>query len=1360
MKANLKQKVLCSLLAASAFGFAYSDSVYAASLNGNEINKVVTNDTLSANDSAKFVIGQGDIVIQTNGSVGKLMADYNKYLGENKSQLEAFRLALGNPKENGIIVGVVGGEAQFDKGLNNTLGLVGIVGKKAGLSDSQIKLAEKIKNINTLNADNPDQKFDKDINIIIGGKDEKGNLTQPVVLGLVGGDLSFNTNLNGDYTVKIFGIESNSKIESSETTITRNGSVSMVADSGNIFGAVGGSAAIAVGNINVKDDNGDFKFDINLEGNTKTTLEDVKITINDGTNVAGMAVGGAAIGLGGKAVSDVTGDTNLVIDSIVNGKALEGLTVGVAGGGVAASTLGGIADTTVGGNANISINNGLAAGVIGGGLAASVDAAGLLNKGNDAGWSDIDFKKDLGLSTEGTIVINGAIEGGKATSTVGGDVTLNAAGDTTVAGIVGGGIATSYHSYTNRDNTDKDTANNGQPSGSSYAESVVNGKTTINVSVNSGDDLEKVVANVKENFKDLDKDKFIENLKKNPTGAMGDFAKALDGQHLAAGVFGGGIAAAVGDANSTAKASSQDVEINLGKGYVVGTFGGGVAAAVHDTSTNIISADGAQYLNASAAVKNVEINVGSATKAIGVFGNGLVLGMEMDGDKKSEKNNAVQKGSNGLATAVDTTINVGGKADGVYGGGMIIANGAYHGDSLKVDTTGKNTINVYNGSTVEKLNYSQITGAAGVLGDKLPKYLEDLNRTADNVAIAGGSVVLGQGGYAHTANSEINVAGGTVNGDIVAGGIVSATKTALKDGQESGSIIDKSVINLDAGTVKGNVYAGGVKDSKATDTGILKKDAAESIVKDSIVNLNGANVEGEISGAGYEYDAKKEVYKADGTTSTLNISGKNTLTALEGKNKIHSFDAINVAAGSVTTVDGLTAGNTTALIDGNEKTITVENGAKLDISELEKVKEGSYLIAGNYNEKDSTLWSDSDLAYDRTEGFAAGTNENGKYKVTYKELGALSEKEQAAAVDSWADSLGEKGKNIRGIIEGMVTDMDATNAGAKEFFSDGNISDPDLTAALMLGEASGVTSNAVSVAGDMADNAVLRLSFTQDKVTGESTVAEDGGVWAKYIHNKHDVDDMASSMGGLTSTSKYDGIMVGAEFAKKGKVQSGVAFTYGDGDAHGMGTKNDFDMWGINVYGNVKNEDSNVIADIGFAKNTNDITGSALGKDLSADRDLNILTMGVRAEKLYTNGNTQVVPYAGLRYMSVDADSYTTYYNGKAAFENDADRQNIWTLPIGVSLRNETVTKSGWRFTPRADLSYIWAFGDTDNDMTVNAGSGYDTLSYTVMDSGSWLGALALEAAKDDWSYGVGYSYQKGSHAENNKWFVNVNYSF
>ena len=163
---------------------------------------------------------------------------------------------------------------------------------------------------------------------------------------------------------------------------------------------------------------------------------------------------------------------------------------------------------------------------------------------------------------------------------------------------------------------------------------------------------------------------------------------------------------------------------------------------------------------------------------------------------------------------------------------------------------------------------------------------------------------------------------------------------------------------------------------------------------------------------------------------------------------------------------------------------------------------------------------------------------------------------------------------------------------------------------------------------------------------------------------------------------------------------------------------------------------------------------------MTADRDLSVISAGIRAEKLYTQGNTQIVPYTGVRYMHINSDDYTTYYDGKAAFRNSGETQNVWTLPIGVSLRNETVTNSGWRVTPQADLAYVWAFGDTDSDLTVNAGSGVSVLNYDIMDSGSWIGSIGIEAAKDNLSFGIGYSYQKGSNEQDNKWFANINYSF
>lgn len=1350
-KSDLKRKVLCSLLAASTMGIFYTSDALAASVNG--VNPDLNNDGIitdaelvglpDGKGSKKFIIAQGDkLVIATEGNVNSLLTDIKNANGD----LNAIRKALADHS----VVGVIGGEAQLDDGLTGLLSnelLAGVIdGKLPGVID-------KVQNIDTTDEENNVVRTG-DTYLQIG----TGEGNSPVVIGAVGGDLSVNTGLD----VKLLGgILGNYKAQS--TTITRNGNVNNVIESGNVLGGVGGSAAVTLGNIKV--DFGSIASG-GLNGKTTTTINGNVLTdVNNTANIGAFANGGGAIAFGGEAISTVNGSTVLDIDSNVNIKdSMDGIAAGVAGGGVAVSTIGGIAESYVNGNANISITNGLAAGIVGGGVAVSADAAGLLNKGNNDGTITVTDEQIEGLLNmtsgipDGTITVEKAVEGGSAKAETL-DTVIELNGNTVAGGIIGGGVAATSHNYAVRNIGDTQEGYEvGDPMGASYAESNI-GTSNIHINLDS-----ETLLNGNVSFSDVKNN--LLNGDKN-TG-------------IAVGVFGGGAAAAVGDANSKAVANADAVNMYVENGYVAGAFGNGLALSVYDKGTDKTDADSTLTAK-SETTGDINITVDKGAKVVGLFGNGLAAGIETTintNNTDADKNTANGKNPNAEVVANNTNINVLGAVDGIIGGGLIIANGYYHGDkSVVVDTQGTSTINIYDGSTIDKFSYGSLNNALNALkdfeiggqhitqlgdliGEKLNYYVTDLGEAAGDAAIIGGAVAVGQGGYGHVHESVINVMGGEVKGDIIAGGIASVTNVDTS----SGVVVDESTINLVAGTVDGDIYAGGVKNSGAYDvTNVYtSKAAAESSVKNSVINLGDTDVKGVISGKGYEYTSAgaKEDYKVDGDVSKLNLvgSGETALTLVDNDSKIKNFDFINATAGSVTKVEGLN--NTTALIDAEGTTVTVADNAKLDINEL-KVG-NTYKVISNTDETDKA-WTDSNLVYDRTAGYAAGTEvASGNYDINYKALDQLTEEEQDKAVNDFVDSIGEGGEELKGNVEGIIRNGENTFAGAKDFFSEAssNGDNSGLAAMAMIGEAAGVSSNTISVAGDMADNSVLRLSFTQDDITGEPTVNEDGAVWAKYIHNKHDLDGMASSFGSIDSSSDFDGATIGVDFAKKGKVQSGIAFSYGDGDSHGMGVNNDFDMWGVTLYGNVKNDDTNVIADIGFSESDNELTGNAMGKAIKADRDVSVFTAGVRAEKLYTEGSTQIVPYTGLRYYSVDPDSYTAYYDGAKFGEYDADRQNIWTLPVGVSLRNETVTESGWKIVPQANVAYIWAFGDTDNSFDLNTGSGVSTLDYTVMDSGSWLGSLGIEAGKDDWNFGVGYSYQKGSHAEANKWFVNVEYSF
>ena len=1412
-KSDLKRKVLCSLLAASTMGIFYSSDALAAKVNDVEKTDGVITDEFIIEEagSGKFVIGQGNLDIQTDANVnimiGKLKDKLDEAVADNKITPEeaakALQAFVGVYGEGQVpLTGVVGGELQYDENFNSLLGLANIAGGALGLDDSQKALINKIANANTAKDEKgyviTDLKKDGDINIIVGN-----DKNSPVIIGAVGGDMSVGTGLNGELSYKLGSFNIPIKYDKQEPiSITRNGNVNLIINNGNVLGGVGGSAAVSVGNINAQLTKGDASADINLDGKTTTTLNgSVTTNVSDKTNLGAFANGGGAIAVGGEANSIVTGDTTLNIiggDNVMKG-GINGLNVGVAGGGAAVSTIGGTANSSVDGSTTINAEDALVIGMAGGGVAGAVDATGAVELikggqiGNDDGTSDITVS---GI----TVTVNEAIQGGNATATTG-DTNINLTGNTTAMGVIGGGIAAASHTYTWKgDKTftdDTQTVNDAYGSSTAIANS---GKATIVIDLESADP-DNVAANIGGALSGI-------------IGAVkdGDLSKidasGVVGQGAAVGVFGGGVAFGQGSLRGTIDGEDEGAyavannkngaDIYLLNGYAAGVFGGGAAGTEN---------------NAKAETNTGVVNtyVGEGMKAVGLFGGGFAVSME------GEKGDDGYKGStNGTLASSNVTSNnmvIDGDVDGLYGGGMAIGNSILNSEDAGDAATHVGTTNItVNNGTIDRLQLISIMNASkndnqdgyvqwNSLGINASMAMADLKGITDETSIAAGGMGMGMTGSDTVDVANITINGGEVTKDILGGGIAVDN---IKDGN-GGAHVGESTITLNGGTVGGSIYAGGAVNGttpelaleayggKPNDDGKTAGYNTEtsSTVDKATVVLNGTEVAGEISGQGYElttvygkddnlnpfYDGnslsyEKEAYDSVGE-STLVISGNNTLKALDedgdytGNSKIHSFNNINVEAGSVTTLDSsLEAGNTVAVIDAKlsdteNGVITVADGAKLDISKLTADKDNAYLVASNFADS-STLWGNDALVYDRTENYAEANNENGNYSVSYKDLADLTEEEQDKAVNDFVDSIGEGGEELKGNVEGLIRNGENTFAGAKDFFSEASSTGDNsgLAAMAMIGEAAGVSAGTISVAGDMADNSVLRLSFTQDDVTGQPAVNEDGAVWAKYIHNKHDLDGMASSFGSIDSSSDFDGATIGVDFAKKGKVQSGIAFSYGDGDSHGMGVNNDFDMWGVTLYGNVKNDDTNVIADIGFSESDNELKGNAMGKAIKADRDVSVFTVGVRAEKLYTEGSTQIVPYTGLRYYSVDPDSYTAYYDGAKFGEYDADRQNIWTLPVGVSLRNETVTENGWKIVPQANVAYIWAFGDTDNSFDLNTGSGVSTLDYTVMDSGSWLGSLGIEAGKDDWNFGVGYSYQKGSHAEANKWFVNVEYSF
>lgn len=785
-------------------------------------------------------------------------------------------------------------------------------------------------------------------------------------------------------------------------------------------------------------------------------------------------------------------------------------------------------------------------------------------------------------------------------------------------------------------------------------------------------------------------------------------------------------------------------------------FGGGSAAA-------------ANWANASSDMTDtVNVNIRANVNGMVVGGGLAYFYGSVDGGKYDLQGTA-------SASAGDTNINMqSGRVKGIIGGGVALDDSQADRINAAAKTTGTASINVA-GGTVSKLQIENI-GRAGSSEQQDPwknnHYQDGINAAAGNAAIAAGGIALGGGAEAYVAKAVVNISGGTVEGDVYGGGIAAygARGTSIelrsdpdKYNYNGGSYVEDSVMNLTGGTIKGNVYAGGAaaeKDSAGSPV-YGGYDEAEAAVGTSTINLAGAAVTGILSGQGTLDKTASDDEKVRVGTSTLNIIGTNHLSIKESDtSKIQSFDAVNFKAGSETVLDKSFTTDK-HLIDGGK--VTVENGARLNIAQLDKEASGAYQIAVN-TDKESTFWTDDNLIYDRTGGYYAAGQKgtNGEFDITYSKIDTSDAKTVEKAAAGMANALGAR--SLLGMFrEGMSSSWEGFGA-AKDYLKDWSEAE-DPTAGrkgMLFGEDAAVTGNTVSIARAVADNVTQRLSFTDDYVQEQGWANQDGGVWAKYMHRKYETDGMGSSMGSIRSGTDYDGVLIGMDFAERGKFRSGAAIHYGSGEGSGLISRNDYDAWGITLYGSLKDEEAgtNLLADIGWMTGSNHIDGIVNGTRMSADRDVDVWTVGLRGEKEFVSGRNQIVPYAGLRYMSVNPGSYTTYYGGKEAFHNDAENQDLWLLPIGVSFRNETATSSGWKITLKLDLSYIWAFGDTDTDMTVNAGNASSTLYYDVMDDSSWLATLGVEAEKDAWTFGINYGYQKGDDTRTRTWYVTAGYSF
>ena len=661
--------------------------------------------------------------------------------------------------------------------------------------------------------------------------------------------------------------------------------------------------------------------------------------------------------------------------------------------------------------------------------------------------------------------------------------------------------------------------------------------------------------------------------------------------------------------------------------------------------------------------------------------------------------------------------------------------------------------------------------------------------TSDTVYKLTGSVTVNKGsalnvngkttvtGGVELNSGSVNVNNGTlVSKDVTATGKVNITGNAditnltVVKGID-GTSTDSSVINIGNSKKAGNVTVETADLKGATVfldpawvDGAEITDASKMAVagENAKVELNGKYVVGQNSVMSFGVDNNE---KAQETFAKTGLTwGEKAITA-----GLYINGSVDLAGGAIV-VDGrmgtapaapangtfTAAVNSVVMVDGT--TITGTNDAAVTGATKVEVADSSKLyIDGAKNGETYHVISGVD-----TDGWANANIISDNALIVFKGDGVTGDSkfDVIAGYQGINNVYGDNAVVIDGVVDKTLAEKTEGDK-AFDFFNDAVNYNNNATKAAQvealnsvanMGELAGVNHGTYSMSNAMTDAVAHHLSLATH---GE----QDKDIWAHYIHNKEDIDGM--DFGGVDGSyeAQYNGIVVGSDLFKNGKTTAGIAISYADGNINGSNiassTKNDAEYYGASLYGRIDNGDSAILGDISYMHSDNDITQNNSGHELTASADADAFSIGIRAEQAYKAGAGKFVPYAGIRYMHLGAGDYSN----SLGMEYNADDQNLWFLPVGVTYSAE-VQSGDWTVKPIAEVGYVWTMGDRDTDQTVSLNGASDTFGFETADNGSFIGRLGIEAEKADVTYGLSYEYQKGDTVKANKWMANLTWSF
>ena len=617
------------------------------------------------------------------------------------------------------------------------------------------------------------------------------------------------------------------------------------------------------------------------------------------------------------------------------------------------------------------------------------------------------------------------------------------------------------------------------------------------------------------------------------------------------------------------------------------------------------------------------------------------------------------------------------------------------------------------------------------------------------------------GGLRITDGATVNLSGtGDSAGMLFAsdGQALTITKGAsvnVADGQ--GGVFQAKTVNItDGATVSTGgellMVGGGLTKGQTISSAKNNASAAEAVVG------NGGTLA--VTGTGY-VDLNKHTNKGQDVSSSI--------TFMEGS----TFD---VSAASVSN------GNT-AIRNAVDNAVKVADGAKLRIS---GAKAGErYAIADaaiNQTGENKNGWRDANLL--SSTSFLGFDFNPVTGEVTTR---AKSAAEAMPALDS------ELGNLASGMYAAGRNDYFASEKG-RRFLSratDGNYMADAGQAAVAIESAArmaviGAVPQMTMAAANAAGNAVTqRTGLAQPGGDAIQSMAADGSVqtgasagdasktgfamWIMPLYQSANGWGLEGGNFNMDYSGGLGGVAIGADYTFDNAIRAGITFNIGGGYAEGSGdfnkTTNDMNFWGIGAYLGWAQNNFGLTADVNYTSTYNkleqELPSGMQMRDLKSDVTAWAVSAGLRGEYRFETGVVDIIPHAGVRYMSLNTDEYDVKSEG-TLLKGDAINQNIWTFPVGVAFSKRIETGNGWHVKPSLDLAVIPAAGDIKarGDVRFTGVSGTAELETQTMDYISYMGQAGLEFGNDSVSFGVNYNLQAGAHSTAHGVFGTFRYEF